>query len=164
MHTFCSPTHASPLDLCIPNSFTRRRPVLLWLIVTLTPPLQYALEHNTALRPVNETVEMCGSCVVPVTLVVYFGGGEGKGGKEGGGKGTGDGQGGSGKPGEPRMVLLVISVHMLLTPPMVPATKSDWLATLLPAVSATDPSKSVLDSFRISTGQIILNVLPPRLE
>ncbi|PPQ82153.1 hypothetical protein CVT25_015143 [Psilocybe cyanescens] len=168
-----SPTHAAPLEPCIPTSLTLCRPVrpvLLSLIITLIPPLQYALEHNSTLRPVNEAVGMCGNCVVPVTLVVYFWGGEERRRearrREGGGKGTEDGQGGSEKPGEPRMVLLAILVHMLLTPPIVPATKSDWYAmfeTLLPAVSATDPSKSVLDSFRISTGQIILNVLPPRL-
>ncbi|PPQ91567.1 hypothetical protein CVT25_008603 [Psilocybe cyanescens] len=51
---------------------------LLSPIVALTP-LQYALEHNSALRPANGVVETCGKRVVPVTLVVLggiFGGAE----------------------------------------------------------------------------------------
>ncbi|PPQ85666.1 hypothetical protein CVT25_002482 [Psilocybe cyanescens] len=51
----------------------------LSLIVTLTPSLQYVLEHNRALWPMNGAVTTCGNSVVLVKLVVlwrHFGGGE----------------------------------------------------------------------------------------
>ncbi|PPQ94753.1 hypothetical protein CVT25_007684 [Psilocybe cyanescens] len=194
---YAPPTHASPLNLCIPNSFTRRRPVLLSLIVTLTPPLQYALEHNSAFSPVNEAVGMCRYCVVPVTLVVYFGGGEGRGGRRLGGRKEGEekkrkGEGGIGVAKEQEMgragvgsrraedgaarnlgahaahsadgprdeerlaccVLENQQKHATHVPSPSPHTKLKSMASSrppLPAVSAPDPSKCVLDSFRIST-------------
>ncbi|PPQ90616.1 hypothetical protein CVT25_006686 [Psilocybe cyanescens] len=51
----------------------------LSLIVTLMPSLQYVLDHNSALRPMNGAVRTCGNSVALVTLVVlwrHFGGGE----------------------------------------------------------------------------------------